>query len=308
MTKDSATLSLDLGNDFHETEESQTRHKEPTSKNIQAEDRQSNNGMMEILKYMESEIASLKRKQEAQEPSNPPRLREFCRLLDLTNNDMESECQTSEHTSKIETSPEKRSHINKDKSGKCGSSISLNTVKENHNLLVKQISRKERSPEREKPKTSVRGTSKTPVRVQKNPLRKSIPTSRNLEESEDSSEEDYRTENHVLNPHASQTDGYNSEYESNVDSVINYNINECDFSKISCVEIESDLEKPPNAEFAKIIKKNWESKKINDNMKSIFEKYKSPENCVFVPPKFNLELWKLLSSWQRKSDLKIMPK
>ena len=29
-------------------------------------------------------------------------------------------------------------------------------------------------------------------------------------------------------------------------------------------------------------------------MKSIFKKYKSPENGVFVPTKVNLELWKLL--------------
>ena len=99
---------------------------------------------------------------------------------------------------------------------------------------------------------------------------------------------------------------YNSEHESTVDSVINYNINECDFLKISCVETESDIEKPANAEFEKIVKKNWESKKTNDNMKSIFEKFKSPENCVFVPPKVNLELLKLLSSWQRKSDIKFM--
>ena len=41
-------------------------------------------------------------------------------------------------------------------------------------------------------------------------------------------------------------------------------------------------------------------------MKSIFEKYQSPENCVFVPPKVNLGLWKLLSSWQRESDIKFM--
>ena len=41
-------------------------------------------------------------------------------------------------------------------------------------------------------------------------------------------------------------------------------------------------------------------------MKSICEKYKSPENCVFVPPKVNLELWKLLSSWQRKGDIKFV--
>ena len=154
------------------------------------------------------------------------------------------------------------------------------------------------------PETPVRGTSKTPVRVQKNSTRKSIPTSRNQEESADSSDEDYRPEDDALNPYPSQTDGYDSEYESTVDSVINQNINECDFSKISCIETESDLEKQTNAEFAKIIKKNLESKKTNDNMKSIFEKYKFPENCVFVPPKVNLELWKLLSSWQRKNDIK----
>ena len=152
----------------------------------------------------------------------------------------------------------------------------------------------------------MRGTSKNPVRLQKNPVRKSIPTSRNQEESEDSSDENYRPEDEILNPCASQTDGYDSEYESIVDSVINYNINECDFSKISYVEPESDLEKATNAEFAKIIKKIWESKNKNDNMKSIFKKYKSPENCVFVPPKVNLELQKLLSSWQRKSDIKFM--
>ena len=137
-------------------------------------------------------------------------------------------------------------------------------------------------------------------------MSKSIPTSRNQEEGEDSSDENYRPENEVLNPYPSQTDGYDSEYESTVDSVINYNINECDFSKISYAETESDLKNPANAEFAKIIKKNWESKKTNDNMKSIFKKHKSPENWVFVPPKVNLEVWKLLSSWQRKSDIKFM--
>ena len=64
---------------------------------------------------MKSEIASLKRKNEALEFANSPRLRKFPKLLDLTINDMESECLTSEHTSRIENSPEKRSHINKGK-------------------------------------------------------------------------------------------------------------------------------------------------------------------------------------------------
>ena len=149
-TEDSATHSLNLANDFPEAEESQTQHKETTPKNIRAGDRQSNNDMMEIVKCMKSEITSLKRKQETLKFANPPRLRKFCRMLDLTNNDMERECLTSEHTSRIKTSPEKRSHIKKGKSGKCGSSVSLNPGEENHGKLpVKQTSRKERSPERE---------------------------------------------------------------------------------------------------------------------------------------------------------------
>ena len=37
-----------------------------------------------------------------------------------------------------------------------------------------------------------------------------------------------------FNPYASQTDGYDSEYESIVDSVINYNMNACNFSKKTC--------------------------------------------------------------------------
>ena len=36
------------------------------------------------------------------------------------------------------------------------------------------------------------------------------------------------------------------------------------------------------------------------------EKYKSPENGVFVTPKVNSELWKLRKSWQRKNDTKFM--
>ena len=84
---------------------------------------------------------------------------------------MESECLTSENTSRIETSPEKQPHINTSKSGKCRSLILLKPVKENHKLPVRQISRKERPPDSEK--------FKTPVRVQKNPVRKSIFTSTN---------------------------------------------------------------------------------------------------------------------------------
>ena len=90
----------------------------------------------------------------------------------------------------------------------------------------------------------MRGTPKTPVR-------KSIFTSRNQEESEDSSDKDYRSDDDVLNPHASQTDGYDSEHESTVDSVINCNAHECDFSKTSCVETNLTLIKLQMENFQK---------------------------------------------------------
>ena len=92
-----------------------------------------------------------------------------------------------------------------------------------------------------------------------------------------------------MNPYASQTDGYNFEYESIVDSVKICNI-KATFQKLVPLR-QTDLDKPANTQFAKIIKKNWENK-TDDNMKSITEKYKSPEKCVFAPLKVNLELWK----------------
>ena len=71
-----------------------------------------------------------------------------------------------------------------------------------------------------------------------------------------------------------------------IQSVINYNINKCDFSRISLVETESDLEKP---EFAKLTKKSWEVRK-QVIMKSILVKYKSSKYFAFVSPQVNLEL------------------
>ena len=50
------------------------------------------------------------------------------------------------------------------------------------------------------------------------------PISRNQKKSEDSLDEDYRPEDDALSPYAFQTDCYDSECESAVDSVINCNI------------------------------------------------------------------------------------
>ena len=41
-------------------------------------------------------------------------------------------------------------------------------------------------------------------------------------------------------------------------------------------------------------------------MKKVFKKYPCPSNCSSDPPKVNPELWKLLNSNQRKSDVKLV--
>ena len=62
----------------------------------------------------------------------------------------------------------------------------------------------------------MRGTTKTPVKVKKNPVRKSIAIVRDQKKKGDFSHEDYRPDNDVLCPHASQTDSYDSGWEENL--------------------------------------------------------------------------------------------
>lgn len=56
---------------------------------------------------------------------------------------------------------------------------------------------------------------------------------------------------------------------------------------------------------ASLLRKNWTSEKNNDNLKTLFDKYKSPKNLEISIPKVNVELWKSISSVQRKQDVKI---
>ena len=68
---------------------------------------------------------------------------------------MEGKSLTSVPTSRIETRPEEQSHTSECKSGNYGSLISLNPMKENHELPVRQSSGRKRSPKREKSITPV---------------------------------------------------------------------------------------------------------------------------------------------------------
>jgi len=126
-----------------------------------------------------------------------------------------------------------------------------------------------------------------------------------FDELDDDEAHQHRNEHPIefFNATASQSDGYDSN-----DSLRSHHDEEdfLDLSKISCVPTEEDLGQPINQQLADIILKNWKSKKPFEAMKLMFEKYQCPENFSDPPPKVNLELWKLLSSWQRKSDIKFM--
>lgn len=57
--------------------------------------------------------------------------------------------------------------------------------------------------------------------------------------------------------------------------------------------------------WATIINQNWAGKKGKEEIKKLAEKYPSPENCELVVPKLNKELWQMLSSMQKRSDVKM---
>ena len=88
---------------------------------------------------------------------------------------MESKSLTSVPTSRIETRREEQSHSSECKSGNYGSLISLNLMKENHELPVRQTSGRKRSPKREKSITPVGSKSKT-TKTSSGVQRKYIPS------------------------------------------------------------------------------------------------------------------------------------
>ena len=149
--------------------------------------------------------------------------------------------------------------------------------------------------------TPMRETYNTPVREEEEndtPVReKSVPVkTKNVQfmiESDIEGEE--REGEDTFNPHTELTDGYDSQ-----DGLQN----ELDYSKLSYINSDDELDNPINEKFAEIINKSWNSKKSFDVIKKQFDNYKCPENFSIQPPKVNTELWKLLSSWQKKSDVK----
>ena len=114
-------------------------------------------------------------------------------------------------------------------------------------------------------------------------------------------EEEHYPHDDEINPHAELTDGFDSQDDLNPEADNKKNI---DFSKINFTKSDEDRINPVNSQLAETLIKSWQSEKSLESMKKLYEKYKCPENCLIMPPKVNPELWKLLNSWQRKSDVK----
>ena len=67
---------------------------------------------------------------------------------------------------------------------------------------------------------------------------------------------------------------------------------------------EETLGPPIHQAWADKVLKAWDTKQTYTSIKNVHEKYKLPSNCAVVkPPKMNIEMWRLLDKWQKKSDL-----
>ncbi|XP_066914833.1 putative neugrin-like protein DDB_G0288135 [Clytia hemisphaerica] len=75
------------------------------------------------------------------------------------------------------------------------------------------------------------------------------------------------------------------------------------FSDIRIVSTEEDKGEKIKDDFARIILDSYNSKKDKENIKKLRQSYPLPENCNIPVPKLNVELWQLLNSFQRKSDV-----
>ena len=83
------------------------------------------------------------------------------------------------------------------------------------------------------------------------------------------------------------------------------NVCENFFKNIKTVSTEDVRGPPIEKDWSKIINQNWESNTNKDTMKQLREQYPVPENCNLIVPRLNVELWQMLSSFQRKSDVKL---
>ena len=108
-----------------------------------------------------------------------------------------------------------------------------------------------------------------------------------------------RPSEEVFNQYASQTDGYDSEFERVSQSVQSLN-----FDKVQKIDNQCEMVPPLHEKIAEIICSNFASQISQATSKEIEKKFLLPSNCPLSIPLVKSELWRIMSSNQRKDDVK----
>ena len=147
-------------------------------------------------------------------------------------------------------------------------------------------------PVREQHKCPVRELSLSPVREDYSPVRVTSKTGKKRQgESNDQEKRKKISPCEVFNQYASQTDGYDSKFERESQSVQSLN-----FDKVQKIDNQCELSPPLHEKIADIIGSNFASRISQTTSKEIEKKFLLPSNCPLSIPLVN-------SSNQRKGDV-----
>ena len=106
-----------------------------------------------------------------------------------------------------------------------------------------------------------------------------------------------RSSKEVFNQYASQTDGYDSKFERESQSVQSLN-----FDKVKKIDNQCELTPPLHEKMIGIICSNFTSRISQTTSKEIEKNFLLSRNHPLSIPLVNTELWKIMSSNQRKVD------
>ena len=158
------------------------------------------------------------------------------------------------------------------------------------------------SPVREQRKSPVRELSLSPVREDHSPVRVILKAGkkRQGESNDQEKRKKIKPSKEVFNQYASQTDGYDSEFERESQSLQNLN-----FDKVQKIDHQCEMGPPLHEKIADIICGNFASRISQTTSKEIEKKFLLPSDCPLSIPLVNSELWRIMSSNQRKGDAKL---
>ena len=155
---------------------------------------------------------------------------------------------------------------------------------------------------REQRKSPVRELSLPPVREDHSPVTVASKAGkkRQGESNDQEKRKKIRLNEEVFNQHASQTDGYDSEFERESQSAQSLN-----FDKVQKIDNQCEMGPSLHEKTADIICSNFASRISKTTSKEIEKKFLLPSNCPLSISLVNSELWRIMSLNQRKGDIKL---